>query len=84
MEIAAAELKNKPGKYLDISRVEPVAVDKTGRKTAVLLSYEGYKRLAELEDAYWTQKAIEAEQYGKPGTSISGNIGASIGWKAIS
>jgi hypothetical protein len=38
MEIAAAELKNKPGKYLDISRVEPVAVDKTGRKTAVLLS----------------------------------------------
>jgi len=71
MEITATELKNKLGKYLDISRVEPVIVDKTGRKTAVLLSYEEYSRLVELEDAYWAQKAIEAEHAGYLGTEKS-------------
>ncbi|MEW6594873.1 MAG: type II toxin-antitoxin system Phd/YefM family antitoxin [Thermodesulfobacteriota bacterium] len=71
MEITATELKNKLGKYLDVSRVEPVIVDKTGRKTAVLLSYEEYKRLTELEDAYWAQKALQAEQEGYVGTEKS-------------
>jgi len=68
MEITATELKNRFGKYLDISRVEPVIVDKTGRKTAVLLSYEEYKRLTEMEDTYWAQKALGAEQEGYAGT----------------
>lgn len=71
MEITATELKNRFGKYLDISRVEPVIVEKTGRKTAVLLSYEEYKRLTEMEDAYWAQKALGAEQEGYVGTEKS-------------
>lgn len=71
MEITATELKNRFGKYLDISRVEPVIVDKTGRKTAVLLSYEEYKRLTEMEDTYWAQKALGAEQEGYVGTETS-------------
>ncbi|MBU1404954.1 MAG: type II toxin-antitoxin system Phd/YefM family antitoxin [Proteobacteria bacterium] len=71
MEVTATELKNRLGKYLDISRGEPVIVDKTGRKTAVLLSYEEYKRLTEMEDAYWAQKAIGAEQEGYVGTEKS-------------
>jgi prevent-host-death family protein len=71
MEITATELKNRFGKYLDISRVEPVIVEKTGRKTAVLLSYEEYKRLTEMEDAYWAQKALAAEQEGYVGTEKS-------------
>jgi len=71
MEITATELKNRCGKYLDISRGEPVIVGKTGRKTAVLISYEEYNRLTEMEDAYWAQKAITAEQEGYVGTEKS-------------
>jgi len=71
MEVSATELKNKFGKYLDISRVEPVIVAKTGRRTAVLLSYDEYRRLTELEDAYWAGRALEAEKEGYVGTAES-------------
>lgn len=71
MEITATELKNKLGMYLDVAKVEPVIVDKTGRKTAVLLSFAEYERLTALEDAYWGKKAADAEEEGYVGAEHS-------------
>ena len=71
MEVSATEFKNRLGKYLDASRTEPVIIDKIGRKTAVLISYEEYERLVELEDSYWIKRALEAETEGYTGAEAS-------------
>ncbi len=71
MEVSATEFKNRLGKYLDAARSEPVIVDKTGRKTAVLISYKEYERLVELEDSYWVKRALEAENEGYAGLKKS-------------
>lgn len=64
MTITATELKTRLGKYLDAARTHPVIVEKTGRKTAVLLSIEEFDRLTQMEDEYWAQKALQAEKEG--------------------
>ena len=38
---------------LDISRREPIAISKHGRKTNILLAIEDYERLAKIEDEWW-------------------------------
>ena len=64
MEAKATEVKNKFGKFSDIARHEPVIVEKTGRKTIVLIAFEEYERLTQIEDAYWSEKALRAEAAG--------------------
>lgn len=71
MEVSATEFKNRLGKYLYTARSEPVIVDKTGRKTAVLISYEEYERLVALEDSYWVKRALETENEGYAGPAKS-------------
>lgn len=71
MEVTATELKTRLGKYLDIARTEPVIVQKTGRKTAVLVSFDEFQRLIQTEDEYWAQKAAEAEKEGYVGPDAS-------------
>lgn len=46
IEINATEFKNNLGQYLQKVYKEPVIVHKTGRPTAVLLSYEEYMKLS--------------------------------------
>lgn len=52
------------GKVLENSLIEPVIIEKSGRKLAVILSFEEYERISSLEDKYWLLKAKEAEQDG--------------------
>ena len=60
----ATEVKTRFGEFMDKAQKEPVMVEKTGRKFAVLLSYEEYERLVAADDALWTARAIEAEKSG--------------------
>jgi antitoxin Phd len=71
MEATATEVKNKFGKFSDIARNEPVIVEKTGRKSIVLISFEEYERLTQIEDAYWAEKASRAEADGYAGLEES-------------
>jgi len=64
MNITATELKNHLGKYLGQSVKEPVIVEKSGRPSAVVLSYEEFERLTECEDHYWAMLAKKAETSG--------------------
>ncbi|MBW2630917.1 MAG: type II toxin-antitoxin system prevent-host-death family antitoxin [Deltaproteobacteria bacterium] len=71
MEATATEVKNKFGKFSDIARNEPVIVEKTGRKVIVLIAFEEYERLTQIEDAYWGEKAVRAEADGYIGSEES-------------
>ena len=63
-KVTATEVKNRLGTYLDHAVIEPIVVENSGRPFVVMLSYDKYKRLAAFEDAYWGQKAKEAEKSG--------------------
>jgi len=71
MEATATEVKNKFGMFSDIARNEPVIVEKTGRKAIVLIAFEEYERLTQIEDAYWAEKAARAEADGYVGSEES-------------
>lgn len=60
----ATKAKNQFGILLQESLVEPVAVRKTGRIVSVMVSAQEYERLSAIEDAYWGEKALKAEQEG--------------------
>ncbi len=64
MDVTATELKNRLGRYLDTAESVPVVVKKSGRAKSVIISHTMYRRFLELEDAYWAQKAREAEEGG--------------------
>ncbi len=68
---SAKEAKNNFGRLLDEARVGPVSIEKNGRKVAVLLSTEEYKKFEEMEDAIWIKKANEAAKEGFLGASES-------------
>ena len=64
MKINATEFKNHFGEYMQKVYQEPVVVEKSGKPSAVLITYEAYKRYSELEDYYWGIKAEEAAKEG--------------------
>ncbi len=64
MEVKASEVKNRLGKYLDLARREPVVISKSGKPAAVLISWEEYQRMREMEDRVWAEMAREAEKEG--------------------
>ncbi len=43
--VKATEMKNKLGHYLQVALVEPVVVEKTKQRVAVLMSIKEYERL---------------------------------------
>lgn len=43
---------------------EPVTIQKHGRPSAVLISYEEYKKFEQLEDLYWSLRAKQSEEEG--------------------
>lgn len=69
--IDATTMKNRLGEAIDNARREPVLVTKSGRKAVVLLSVEQFERFEAMEDAYWSQKAMLAEQSGYIGEDES-------------
>ena len=72
VNITATELKNRLGRYLDMAETNPVLVEKSGRPKSVLISHEMYKQFIAFEDAYWAQKAIDAEAEGYLGEKTTG------------
>lgn len=71
MHISATYLKNKLGECLETSIREPVIIEKSGRPTSVVLSYQEYQRLTELEDELWGLRAMAAEKSGYLGVEES-------------
>ena len=49
----------------------PVVIEKSGRPAVVMISYEEYQRLNELEDAMWLQRAQDAAAGGYLSTEDS-------------
>jgi prevent-host-death family protein len=64
MNVSATDVKNRFGEFMDKAQKEPITVEKTGRRYAVLISYEEYERLTALEDSIWGERAREAEKSG--------------------
>ena len=65
--VTATEMKQRLGQYLTAALVEPVMVEKSGKPVVVMLSMAEYERLQALEDAYWGERARQAEQGGFTG-----------------
>jgi antitoxin Phd len=64
MKINATQFKNHFGEYMQRVYQEPVIVEKSGKPSAVLISYDTFERLSNLEDFYWGMKANEAAKEG--------------------
>ncbi|MDX2223023.1 MAG: type II toxin-antitoxin system Phd/YefM family antitoxin [Rhodospirillaceae bacterium] len=71
---AARTAKNGFGRLLDSAQAGPVAIEKHGRRVAVVLSAETYDRLQALEDAYWSRRATLAEKDGLVGKADSARL----------
>lgn len=56
----ATEAKNRFGHLLEMAITEPVAIEKQGRRVAVIISAAEYERLTTLEDKIWGEKALAA------------------------
>ena len=56
-KMKATQAKNEFGLMLDHARTEPVNIEKNGRSVAVVISYEEYTRLQDLESRFWGEKA---------------------------
>lgn len=61
---ASTNVQNNFGEFLEAAGHEPIAVTRTGRKVAVLLSWSEYERLSHLEDAALLARVKEAEAEG--------------------
>ncbi|OQY01092.1 MAG: hypothetical protein B6I26_05710 [Desulfobacteraceae bacterium 4572_130] len=74
MHVTATELKNRLGQYLDTAETDPVIVKKSGRVKSVLISSSMYEKFLSYEDAYWADKAKQAENDGYLGTQASADL----------
>lgn len=61
----ASMAKNHFGELLDTARREPVIIEKHRRPNAVLMAYEEYQRLQEIEDRFLAARADEVVAEGK-------------------
>lgn len=62
--IAATEIKQRLGQYLETALTEPVIIKKSGRPSIIMLSIAEYERLQAIEDALWAERAEQALQSG--------------------
>lgn len=67
----ATKFKNHFGEYIQKVYQEPVIIEKSGKPSAVLISYNTFERLLNLEDFYWGMKAEKATKEGFLGTQES-------------
>ncbi len=59
MNITATDLNKRPGTYLEKAISGPVIIEKSGRPSVVLISYE---RFLELENFFWGEAVKEVEK----------------------
>jgi prevent-host-death family protein len=62
--LTSTELKGRLGEAMEQAQIEPVAVSKSGRPYAVIMSQRDYERFLALEDCYWSERASEARKSG--------------------
>ncbi len=67
--ITATALKQRLGACFERVQIEPMIVERSGRPSAVLLSYEAFQALKplldQLEDRYWGSEAEQAKAHGE-------------------
>lgn len=67
--ITATALKQHLGACFERVQTEPLIVERSGRPSAVLLSYEAFQALKplldQLEDRYWGSEAEQAKAQGE-------------------
>jgi prevent-host-death family protein len=59
MHISATELNKHPGAILNAAMKEPVFIEKSGRSSVVMVSYEYY---VELENSFWGTRSESLEK----------------------
>jgi prevent-host-death family protein len=69
--VTATNVKSNLGEYMDAASREPVAITRQGRAHAVLVGWEEYQRLLAVEDAWWAERARQAEAGGMLGADES-------------
>lgn len=62
--MTATDAKVHFGQVLDAALQEPVAIERSGRNVAVVMSSQEFQRLQEAEDALWGMRAKMAEAGG--------------------
>ena len=68
LHIAASEVKQRLGQYMESALTEPVVIEKSGRPAVVMLSVAEYERLQAMDDAYWGERAKQSLADGLAGT----------------
>ena len=58
--VTATYAKQNFGACVAEAAKQPVIIEKSGRASVVMLSYEEFQRLSELEDAAWIRRAEQA------------------------
>ena len=64
MRTNATQFKNHLGEYMQKVYQEPIIVEKSGKPSAVLISYTLFSLFSKLEDFYWSVRAEQAEKKG--------------------
>lgn len=59
MHVSATELNKHPGAILNAAMKEPVFIEKSGKSSVVMVSYEYY---VELENSFWGTRAESLEK----------------------
>ena len=70
-EMKSTLAKDHFGELIDSSRTEPVKITRNNKGVAVVISFEEYNRLIELEDSWLASKAKEAAKSGYLGKNKS-------------
>ncbi len=58
--VNATYAKQNFGACVADAATQPVIIEKSGRPAVVMISYEEFRRLNEMEDAMWLQRAQDA------------------------
>ena len=69
--VNATYAKQNFGACIADALAKPVLIAKSGRPTVVMISYEEFQRLSEIENAMWLQRAQEAASGGYLGVEES-------------
>ncbi len=64
-QVNSTDFKNNFGEFLDLARDEPIAVNRSGKPVAVLVSVEEFAHFQRLNDLYWLARATGAEAAGE-------------------
>ncbi len=70
----AKEGKNNFGRLLDEARISPVAIEKNGRRVAVIISSDEYDEFEARRDSDWGKRAETAHKKGYIGVAKSHTV----------